>query len=554
MAFEPRRPRRLERSWHDAPAQGGLSSITDFHLKALKQLKGDAIFIASPFACLAYCVVEISLRHPAFQFFPLPIAAWLILAAREVNLESRAWFDDKWVKVIWWAHVIVALVGFIWTSPAVVGLALLLFSMAFGRAVGGAGAYPLCRWYYGALTLFIIPPPMAWDARLHHLLSEAAAALGQPMLDKLGVLHALQGVVVVTAQKKFFVDQACSGTNTMLVSMAIALVFCSLKRRPWGHALGVVLFAALTSVLTNVLRILLVIKGTVSWGMALDQGLAHELVGVAAFGLDLVFVASADALCSLVLDTWPELPMPGDHKPQGGKTAPRAWHWINFAAALVGLACVTFSLHAEGGNARVAEANSGMAHFQLPATLVGWEREGDKEVEDSLVEHVGVRNQVWLYHKGSMDAYVAMNYPFSGFHDTRECYLGNGWAIEGQHEEKLKGDQVAMARRLELKKLAETGRANLWLLLLSAKGDPEPFPSEVTSERLTNRLIPHWQWESATPNAEASTYVLQVLVPDSILSQSDTEAIRELAAAARGQVAKVIGVGAPLAAKEEAKP
>lgn len=527
--------------------------LIDFHLKAIRQLKGDAVLIASPFLCLAYCVVEIVLRHPSFQFFPLPIVAWLTLAAKEVNLETRDWFADKWVKGLWWAHLLVALVGFIWMSPALVGLALLFFSMAFGRAISGAGAYPSSGWYYSALTLFMIPPPFALDGRLHHFFSGTAAALVQPSLDNVGVLHALQGGMVVTAKKKFFVDQVCSGTDSMILCMALAFVVCGLKHRPWAHTLGVVLIAALTSVLTNVLRILLVIKGTVSWGMALDQGWTHELVGVAAFVLDLVFVASADSLCSLLLDTWPEMALIGDHASRSGQTAPRAWHWGSLIIAITGLACITFSLHAECRNRQVGEKPD-MAHFQLPATLVGWEREGDGELGDGLGKQVGLRNQVWLYHKGSIDAYVAMNYPFSGFHDIREYYLGNGWAIEAEREENLKGDKIVMAKRIELKNLVDGGRANLWLVLLSATGTPLASPPEVLGEKFTNRLTPHWQWISSTPNADAGTYLLQVLVPDSTLDQSNQEAVLSFAMAARDEVAKVMGEGAAMASKGKFNP
>ena len=463
------------------------------------KLKGLVMFSIPPLLCLLFCVKELWERHPAYQFFPLPI----------------------------------------------LGLALLLAAVAFALALATTGRGS--GWYYPALVMFLIPPPLELDSRLHHLLSGLATRLSEVWLDRIGVQHVLQGSIVVTPGKSFFVDDACSGTNTLLVATAVAVILCALMLRPWFHALAVTGTAALISVASNVLRILVVIYGSSILGSGLDQGMSHELVGLAFFFLDLVLVLSADRLVSFIFNTVPAAARKADNA-QGGMRPVRIalpGSMGSIAVTVVGVAAIgcSFGLLKAATSTASGRQQPVLSSFQMPASIVGWNMDGCKEVESYMVQRLGVQNQVWLFHKGGLDAFVSLNYPFTGFHDTRFCYLGNGWTIDSQQDVQMPGDKAATLRSLTMTKISELSHASLWLSLFDDHGRVLPFPEEGALNRLRSRLVP--DWTQSADSATGSTYVLQVLVPETSLAAADRADIDHMLAALRGAISQTLAGNGP---------
>ena len=503
------------------------------------KLKGLVMFSIPPLLCLLFCVKELWERHPAYQFFPLPILGLALLLVKDLRASGGGWAAVPAFRFVWMAHLAAALVSFVWLSPFLAGMALLLAAVAFALAMAGRGA----GWYYPALVMFLIPPPLELDSRLHHLLSGLATRLSEVWLDRIGVQHVLQGAIVVTPGKSFFVDDACSGTNTLLV----AVILCALKLRPWFHAWAVTGTAALISIASNVLRILVVIYGSSILGRGLDQGMSHELVGLAFFFLDLVLVLSADHLVSFIFNTVPAVAGPADCA-QGGQRPARIalpWSMGSIAVTVVGVAAIScsFGLLKAATNTVTSRQQPVLSSFQMPASIAGWSMDGRKEVESYMVQRLGVQNQVWLFHKGGLDAFVSLNYPFTGFHDTRFCYLGNGWTIDSQQDVQMPGDKAATLRSLTMTKLSELSRASLWLSLFDDHGRTLPFPEEGALNRLRSRLVPDWT-QSADSTA-GSTYVLQVLVPETTLAAADRADIDHMLAALRSTISQTLAGNGP---------
>ena len=245
---------------------------------------------ASPVVCLLFALQELWQRHPAYHFVPLPLAVliWSLLKnGCQFPLVSRY---PRAVKALAVAHLVLALTSFILVSPCIAGFAFAVAMLAYSVAWAGAAPSSIPHWALPSLSLFLIPPPMMLDNKLHQVLAGLAAQLSQTWLDAMQVLHVVEGTIVVTPERRFFVDDACSGTNTMLVASCIALVICIFRRRSWPHALAMVITAAMVSVASNVLRICVVIGGWGLWGLKLDHGAAHEILGMAFFVLDLFLV------------------------------------------------------------------------------------------------------------------------------------------------------------------------------------------------------------------------------------------------------------------------
>lgn len=185
--------------------------------------------------------------------------------------------------------------------------------------------------------------------------------------------------------------------------------------------------------------------------------------------------------------------------------------------------------------------------FQLPRQLSGWIRAGDKPLEDSVIGKLGVRNQVWLYRKDGLEAFVAVNFPFLGFHDTRLCYNGQGWQFDKQIDAALPGDKENTVRFLEMTQPTELARAHLWLSVLDQNGTAQKFTSEHPLDNLGERLWSRW---TSSKQETTTTYVLQVLAIEPQTAAPARQAFTELLVGARSLLADAITNHSPHAGKE----
>ena len=507
---------------------------------------------ATSIVCLLFTLQEIWVRHPAYHFFPLPLAAWFWLAKRD-GMFRAALSPVKPTAFQWLVacHLLLALISFILVSPFLAGLACVVSSAAVAVARGKPAGNEAPAWSLPALSLFFVPPPLMLDQHVHQLLAGLAARLSQGWLDAMQVLHVVQGTIVATPEKRFFVDDACSGTNTMLVAICVAVILSCLNQRSWVHAVVLVVTAGLISVASNVLRICLVIGGLHFWRLELDQGMAHEAVGVLFFLLDLLLVWSADHGWHFVLNSYDVKARPATF---AAPTAPASsiplLGGLSMGVAVIGMTLLlgpeVLALSRTAGSPPPAQEFTAADAFQLPGELAGWVREGDKPVENSMIENLGVRNQVWLYHKGAQTAYVAVNYPFRGFHDTRLCYIGQGWQFQKQMDSPLPGDTQNTVRFLEMNQPTELARAHLWLSVLDEHGTAQVFTNDKSHDWLSDRLLSRW----SNPGPVPSTYVLQIM---SIEPEKDTRAqsaMTELLTEARNHLAQALVNHSPHAGKE----
>ena len=473
------------------------------------------------------------MRHPAYHFFPLPLVTWFWVAARDGML--RAVLSPQKPAVfrgLVIGHLLLALVSFLLISPFMAGLACLTASVALAAAKGKTAANEAPAWSLPALSLFFIPPPLMLDQHLHQALAGLAARLSQGWLDAMQVLHVVQGTIVATPAKRFFVDDACSGTNTLLVAICVALIISCLSRRSLLHAAILMVTAGLISVASNVLRICVVIGSSHFWGWELDHGLVHDAVGVVFFALDLLLIWSADHGWHFVLNSmqnregpaWPTQPAP--------VVVPRIFSGLSLCVAFLGTALLVgpeILALIRPTAAPTARAHNAPKEFQMPAKLSGWVREGDKPMEDSMIGKVGVRNQVWVYRKGAQQAFVAVNFPFPGFHDTRLCYAGQGWQFQNQVDASLPGDAANTVRFLEMNQPTEMTRAHLWLSVLDEQGAPLAFAAEKGLDRMTERLLSRW----AAPKPVSTTYVLQIMALEPENNPREQASLTELLTEAR---------------------
>lgn len=497
------------------------------------------ITAATPLLCLMFSAYELWAWHPACHFFPLPLAAlgWMLLQTRR-DAGTAPSTPARTGLVC--SYLALALAAFLLVSPFFAGLSFATAMAAYSLSLGGASRARFPLWSYPMLALFFIPPPLQLDDELYQLLAGLAARFSQGWLDTMGVIHVVEGVIVATPEKRFFVDDACSGTNSLLVALCIAVIMAALKRRSLLHLGALLAATALVSVASNVLRICVIIGALHFWQVELDSGLRHELLGLAFFVLDLLLVWSADHGIHFALNRPP--PAPAEEPAPGLAVRHRGplqlWHRrISLLGAAAGLVILLGpSLLSLSHPAHAISANASLEEFNMPKNLGGWIRVGEKPLEDSMIGKVGLRNQVWLYRNNGLEAYVAVNFPFQGFHDTRLCYQGQGWQFQKQVDTTLPGDAGNTLRFLHMHQPTELVHADLWLSVLDDKGAARAFSSDNVVDRMTSRLLSRWTAEK-TP---ATTYVLQVLAVEPPAQDAAQRSYVDLVADARAGLAAAI--------------
>ena len=68
-----------------------------------------------------------------------------------------------------------------------------------------------------------LPFPAGYDDKLIQFLQRQSSHLTSMILDCIGILHLPAGNVLELAQKRLFVDEACSGVDSLYALMAICL-------------------------------------------------------------------------------------------------------------------------------------------------------------------------------------------------------------------------------------------------------------------------------------------------------------------------------------------
>jgi exosortase len=382
---------------------------------------------------LAAHAQQIWLR-PHYQFFPLVVVGAAVLLVARTRQLGELTPPAAGRAALWFA-----------AAAAVLAAAELLHSswlgavsavLSAGAALYAAGGAKLLRAGAPALVLLCvaIPPPLELDRTLILALQSLTAGWGSRVLDLLGVYHVLAGHVVETPGRQFFVEEACSGVNSLFSVFGCTLFFVFFhRRRPVPAVL--LLCAAVAAVLAaNVVRVAGVVYLGTAHGIDLADGWRHDALGYALFAVVLLFVLSADQL--LLFLTAPPAGAPAEPA-----AAPTRWSgpaprlaWL-VAAAFAVLPTGHLALYGAGDLAgRTASDGAGLnlevPEAALPERVGRWERQDFATVRRNPGSEFGEFSSAWVYRFGGRRATVSLDYPFPAWHDLTRCYTSQGWEID----------------------------------------------------------------------------------------------------------------------------
>lgn len=474
-------------------------------------------------------------ERPHFQFFPLAWAAFIVLI---VTRGKIGWVSSgrraRLGMVAWGLGLATGLVAAYRFSPWMMQVAAIVCVTGWGLLRLETGS--AIRWLGWTLLLWVtLPLPGRFDRELVDRLQQISSQSAGSLLDLFGVIHLRQGNLIEIRSAKLFVDEACSGIDSLYSLFAIALVMMLWQRRPLVVGLFTLASVPVWAWLGNVVRLTLIAFLLDRWQIDLSQGWKHAALGLAVFaGSSACLFVTLRAFASL-FQRFSTASLPRDRKSWHlaynaavcfpGKapevrseeddyfasarptpaTAParasrrgRAYDPLNgpaarrplFVTAIVAsVAIMTLGTVAIAKSRRsdllavphfdAAHVNDAFIESAMPETLQGAKRVSFAKVERSPDNFNGEYSRIWKYRDTRNEFILSADFPFRGFHPLWLCYTNVGNSLEGDpvlldppELGSAAGDQPSIARVKLKDELG--GTSYVWFSLFDASGRPVP--------------------------------------------------------------------------------
>jgi exosortase len=162
---------------------------------------------------------------------------------------------------------------------ALPGLSLLLIGAERTRAI----AFPL------AFLAFALPIPLGLTENIHLALRHMVTAVTANVVPMLGIPIFVEGTTLHMARGALQVADACSGFSTLYAAMAVAFLTAYSTPSPSRRAL-VLLGAAPIAIVSNMLRVILLVVLVVWRGPEILETWIHPASGMMTFALALPII------------------------------------------------------------------------------------------------------------------------------------------------------------------------------------------------------------------------------------------------------------------------
>jgi exosortase len=512
-------------------------------------------------AVLAIAHVPLLLAHlhvlslkPHYEFYPLVfvgagVLAWPIrrLLAAGHRANPTEWKIGLGLLALNWLMLTTAVVldspwlGMVsfWELLAAVAL------LAGGRVTLRAAVPALI------FLVLVIPPPMNLDTKLVTSLQTVTSKISSKILNRMGVLHFLDGNTVEIGTKSYFVDKACSGINSLFSTIAVTL-FCVLYfGSSWLRTICLFLAVVFWVVAANVTRVTSIVwldrrfgidlskeqwdwaKGQTLLDINLDRFVPgpHALFGFLLFAMVLGLMYSTNRFLMFLGTTirWGDQAPLSEDDPVPPTDAPPP-HTVSWVTAMPCLALygvlVLFQagevkLGAVGTESEMVKFFNGWDKEYLPPVIgAGWKQQGDSNFEKRDRDNpFGAHSRTWQYHHPSgMHATISFDYPFPEWHDLRMCYTSVGWIMDDskKYDVTTAPDVKLECVKFELSKPFEQ-RGYGWFTEFDQTGRPIPvvvpdLTRSYTSLRWDDRFKNiHDRWLSLFGRATAPPNFMDVL-------------------------------------------
>lgn len=397
----------------------------------------------------------------AIAHLPMLIAYFIGLATQDhyhffpFALVATGWFG--WKRIDWnnfaWNRVSLVLASFdllllvgscVLNSPwlACVGFLFLVAAVSWSADHGGRRPYELAL-----VFLTVVRPPVGADVQLIQWLQPFTSRMAGTVLDTLGIVHVVSGNIIDLADKSLFVEEACSGVQSLFAILFVAAFIVAWQKRSPLHAILMLISAPICAISMNIARVAAI---AIAWewsGADLSEGLSHELLGYLLLTIATLFLFSADRCFRFVGS-----PVEEDWFIQNSHTSsnPFALIWnqgwsslrsvgqrtsvlrptflgVTAAVGFVLISAQCYSIFASESRTAIVRTDLSLTP---PEKLGRFEFIDDQTEVRSVSNSQGEYSRIWNYRGPGTSCRCSFDFPFVGWHDLRVCYRGLGWRVE----------------------------------------------------------------------------------------------------------------------------
>lgn len=172
---------------------------------------------------------------------------------------------------------------------ALISAAYTIFGPALIRAI----------WFPLVYLAFTLPPPDTVVAAVTQPIKIAISDWAVSLLYLLGYPVASSGVTIQIGQYQLLIAAACAGLNSIVTLSALCLFYVYLRHRSNPIAFLVIALAAIpVAVISNFVRVLVLVLVTYYLGDAAAQGFIHDFAGLLMFSVALLAIFGIDRLAA----------------------------------------------------------------------------------------------------------------------------------------------------------------------------------------------------------------------------------------------------------------
>ncbi len=228
------------------------------------------------------------------QFFPLSWLAFVMFAVTRGELRfSESLFRLIFGLLLMLFAIPLMVMSNITFSPWFAHLAAITIVLGWMiRRCGTVAWTTVLAWT--TLLLVTLPLPLNLDDKLIQELQLVSSKSASRLLDMWGTNHLLLGNVVEVQKGKLFVDQACSGVDSLYALMCATLVIVIYRKLSFVNAMAILCSVPFWAWFGNVLRLFILTSLYDSSGIDLVKGWQHTLLGLFTFSLVLLCLSATD--------------------------------------------------------------------------------------------------------------------------------------------------------------------------------------------------------------------------------------------------------------------
>ncbi len=383
----------------------------------------------------------------------------------------QMFMESIWSNLLAGVGLVAGLLGVVFVEPWFAALSVYsLLASLMARTVDRETGKSL---WVTTLPLFAsLALPFNYDITLITWLQTTSAHLTSRLLDLANIGHYMPGTVIETPNKKYGVEEACSGIQSFFLLVFVAVAYCVWLRRPLFRSVLLLIAAVIWSIFMNCLRILLIPVFDVNFGIDLSTGIQHDLLGWSTMALGILLLLSTDQFLMFLFG--PVDPGTGASGPLG-RFITRIWNNIiaggvddeetksrrrsrrqPLSSLSKGVAWTVAGLMVVAGLLAIydilqsysAPSKTTVNFFSgrviyplgkdgMPEVVKDWNQVDYVSDERTRASDLGQQSDSWIFQSPSrFFASASFDQTFPGWHELTRCYRNQGWVLEEREWKK----------------------------------------------------------------------------------------------------------------------